>query len=1614
MTIRTACSSSLVCLNEACAAISKGDCKSAIVGGTNIIMSPALTTDISEQGALSPDGSCKTFSSEANGYARGEGVVALYIKPLRDALRDGNPVRAVIVGSATNSDGKTPGFTVPSSAAQEALIRHTYDIAGIAEADMAKTGFFECHGTGTPVGDPIEAQAIARVFGSSGGVHIGSVKPNLGHGEGASGLTAVLKAVLALEHRMIPPNIKSLPRNENIPFDDAHLTIPLEATEWPHGRHERVSVNSFGVGGANAHVIIDSAASFQVARQAATKAGSTIPEAPQLLLYSANRTKSLERMTATYQKFLEHLPGEISLEDVSYTLANRREHLPLRSFAVGTRDRPGIPSAPTSSKKMSACIVMVFTGQGSQWPQMGRDLIQANDCFRQTIRSLDEHLRGLGDLAPSWTIEAELLKPSRTSRVHDAEFSQPLCTALQVGLVDVLASIGIKPTAVVGHSSGEIAAAYAAGGLTARDAIAVSFYRGLASKMQIRSGGMAAVGLSWLDVEEHLVPGVVRACENSPSSVTLSGVLEELRSVMAAIKKARPHVLATILKVDKAYHSHHMAEVSEAYSQMMAKSGVSGRPLSLPFFSSLTGKLLQGSGKTHGEQLGPAYWRMNLESPVLFSTAISNILDSTNVTLDNPIFLEVGSHSGLSAPIRQILTHKSSAAPYIATLRRQQNSVEGLLTAIGKLWTLNVNVDFAALIPHGSCLPDLPRYPWDHGQRYWFESRVSKEFRLLEYPHHDLLGSRVPETSGTEPVWRNILHLDNAPWLRDHLVRNNIVFPFAGYIAIAAEGARQLTQVEEAVELRDTAVNIALVLREGTPTELVTNFRRHRLTDAQDSTWWEFTVSSYNGLSWTKHCFGQVRALSGIPNAEDTKGVPEQSVLPNKVPIRQWYERARRAGLGYGYHFTTLQNMRTSTRGRVGRATANARNGWHGDEANYHVHPVLVDTYLQLMSSAAHHGMRPGYRQLIPARVGSIALSRCSAESVDFSAWCEPLRNGFIGAGTGVANLKTILQASGVAVFPLADTTDADTDQRDSIAARPEWVAHIDFMAMGDIIKPTHDHSELLPQLDLLASLAISLSQRSLSHESSEEHIEASSNSTQAYRAWLSQQHAPSFLEGLTTEEMTCRMDEVVSSLVKTPAAPAAAAIAKVQGNILSIASGREGARDILSTAGTLDDFRTFLTDYDASAFFQCLGHSKPSLRILHLGSGLGTMTTHILSNLRRRDGQLLYSQYVYSDVLPGMVISEKGRLSEVPNLDFITLDIDKDPADQGIQDRQFDLIIATDVIHASSNLRRSLTHARKLLSPGGRLLMYQPRPGLNWVKYVLGTMSNWWCGLDDRRTDEPYVSRDRWDEELMAAGFRALSDADVALDTPTHPGMVMVVRPQPEESPSELVTVLCNDIKDVQSGIVEQLTRKLEKRGLRVSHCTLADSPPGQGDTIALLDTGEKAFFDGIDPASFERLRNFISGLEGSSVGLLWVTKPCQTQCPDPNYALVIGLARTVRSEMAIDFATCEAADQSSMAELETVADVFCKFHQRDRNAVPGPDFEFAVQDREVRVNRFFPFSPDDEFQVLEGSKEASLVIYQPGRLDTLHWAARPCRDPKDDEVQIEVHATGVNFKVS
>ncbi|KAI0193448.1 fatty acid synthase S-acetyltransferase [Astrocystis sublimbata] len=1584
ITLRTACSSALTCLNEACMAISRGDCESALVGGVNLIMSPTMTMAMTEQGVLSPDGSCKTFSAEANGYARGEAITAIFIKPLCDAIRDGNPIRAVIRGTSANVDGKTPGLSQPSTDAQEALIRRAYQVAGIS--DPGNTGVVECHGTGTSTGDPIEAKAVARVFGERG-VYITSVKPNLGHGEGASGLTSLMKMVLSLEHRTIPPNIKFGTPNPSIPFDSAKLTVPVEPTPWPEDRVERASVNSFGIGGANAHAIIDSAASFNISSLANVPAKS-----PQLLLFSARTANSLERMVAGYEEWVGKYPERVC--DLAYTLAHRREQMPHRTSAVVNK---GIMGKASVSVKASAKpnIIMVFTGQGAHWPLMGRELLQSNDVFRASIRSLDEHLKAVAtpDAQAPYSIEEELLKPARKSKMNEAALSQPLCTAIQVALVDTFRSLDILPDAVVGHSSGEIAAAYASGALTAREAIIAAHHRGAVAMLQTKAGAMAAIGMSWVDTEAHLAdtPNVVIACDNSPNSVTISGDTSAVKDAVARIKVSRPGVLARMLVVDKAYHSQHMAEIGDDYLALIGAE-VRGVGPGTPFFSSVTGKLLEPS-----QTLGSEYWKENLISPVRFCEAVNSILQH-DVGKD-AIFLEIGPHSALAGPLRQICTSgpsPSTAIPHVPAMTRNQDCVVSFLSSLGKLHSLGASVNLQSLIPGGRCIPDLPRYPWNHQGSHWFESRLCQEWRQRQYAYHDLLGSRVVSSTQLEPVWRNVFHLRNAPWVADHKVNEDIVFPAAAYLALAGEAVRQITGINEGYKIRNIDLSMALVIPDGKPIEIITTFRPCRLTKSLNSKWWEFTVTSYNKHSWHRHCTGEVSAISD----NQLGGAWKPPVLSRKLMPQRWYEAMFKRGLCLGPSFQTMQDIETATVS-PNEASATVLNGRNGDEANYHIHPTVIDGMLQLLGASAVHGIARKLKHRLPTGIDMISVVRCASDLTTLVSATETSNSSLVGEGRCVSTEGSIvLEASGVHLTPV-NSEDGLLDAHS--AARYAWGNSIEFLTAAELIRPV---SEIAASLDLLEELS------TLCLHSSSSSLSASAfvhPSMIKYESWIRTQ-LPDTADSRIKNKFT--IEELANRLSETSAAPVAAALVQVTENLGLLLSGQ--MLESVVAQETMTALYGFINEgqMDLQDFIQALGHSKPNLRVLELGIGRPPQSENMLNHLTLRDGNVLCSKYTITS--PSFII-DKNKKEGFANMEYVSLDISKDLAEQSFEDRQYDFIIASNVLHTTEDLQKSLVNIRKLLAPQGRLLLQELRPSTasTWAKYIFGSQPGWWKSGGDDTSIAPWLSTETWEVELLAAGFN-----DLETLTKTSGGEIeelnttIIAKPVADQTTTKQVTLLCDSDQNCRGfDFPDLFIRHFENAGYEVSTCKLEDHPTSGQQVVSLLDMSGP-FLSDTDSDSFDKLKTFLGRIGDS--GILWVTLSCQRDCSDPRFAQVLGFARTMRSEMLIDFATCEI-ESAIDSTAKQVVRVFSEF-QRQRSESTGaplkPDYEYLVENGQIKVGRFYPFALSDELLTSQPDDRASLRISMPGKLNTLNWAWHPREEPIHDEVEIEVHHAGLNFR--
>nr|ALP31864.1 polyketide synthase 36 [Diaporthe helianthi] len=998
--VNTACSSSVYALHNACNALRNNECIGALVGGVNLIITVDQHMNTAKLGVLSPTSICHTFDERANGYGRADAVGAVYLKRLSDAVRDGDPIRGVIRSSAVNSNGKVPavGITHPNREGQADVISQAYKRGG--DLDPLLTGYFECHGTGTSIGDPLEVHAVSMAMNKERDpsehdpLWIGAVKTNIGHSEAASGLSALIKAILVVERGIIPPTRGLVKPNPKINWKEWQVRVATQPTPFPaHLPVRRVSINSFGYGGTNAHLVIECADSLVRTPQASryTYVDSNAPRKlpaprralersrPFLLPFSAHDRPTLKRNIDAHAAVVDRY----SLHDLSYTLANRRSNMTSRAFTVASHTTLGSVFGDATraafsfaDKKKTPTVGFVFTGQGAQWPRMGAELMQQYPSFLRSIRLLDLALGDLPD-GPDWSIEDVLLDPPETSRVNEAEFSQPLCTAIQVAMVQLLESWGVRPVVTVGHSSGEMAAAYAAGLLSAKQAIVAAYYRGKVVKDVKTGGAMMAVGLGAEAVAPYLAgveSKVVVACHNSPSGVTLSGDADALATVQAKLDAEK--IFARMVKTNgKAYHSHHMAPVAQSYEKLI-RAASTHIAFDLPLdtdavmVSSVTNAVLPA-----GTVLDEAYWSSNLRSPVLFNQAVQTILTSEQFS-NVDLFIEVGPHSAMAGPIKQIKAElKAEKLDYLPTLLRGEDGAVQLLKTAGELFLRNYPLDMGRITwvetpptlgaktsgSQGRIIVDLPPYQWNYAKPLWAESRASREQRLPPFPRHDVLGQLVIGCSLAEPTWRNVLRARDLPWLRHHFLGGESVFPAAGYFSMAVEAITQLHELAgrsaseiAAYVLRDVTIEKALVTPDNDDgVEVMLNMRRATLDGAK---WWDFGVSSVDteGVQ-REHMTGSISIRTGSADKPKPRAVPD---FPQRATGKAWNQALRQVGFDYGQTFQDMDEIRFDGKHYEASCRTNVKQQVDESlgESRYMLHPASVDSTLQLCIAAIYAG----------------------------------------------------------------------------------------------------------------------------------------------------------------------------------------------------------------------------------------------------------------------------------------------------------------------------------------------------------------------------------------------------------------------------------------------------------------------------------------------------------------------------------------------------------------------------------------------------------------------------------------------------------------------------------
>ena len=711
LAVDTACSSSLVAIQLACRSLLAGESAVALAGGVNLILAPELLANFAAAGFLAPDARCKTFDASADGYVRGEGAGVVVLKPLAQALADGDPIRAVIRSGAINQDGRSNGLTAPSREAQEAVLRSAFTRSGVEPAQL---DYIEAHGTGTLLGDPIEARALGAVLaeGRPNGdpCWVGSAKTNIGHLEAAAGVAGLIKVALALEHGSIPPSLHFHKPNPHIPFADLPIAVASRLTPWPMGRPTRLAgVSAFGFGGTNAHLVLEA---ITPVVDSDLLVSSVENSAAVLLPISAQTGSALAASARAIRDRLAS--GTLNLADAAFTAGTRRTHFEHRLAIVATSATeavalleaaergeigPGIASGRVLPGRRPK-IAFVFSGQGSQWLGMARDLLPV-PAFRAAVERVDRMVVALS----GWSVLSALAIEEEDIRLLEPEIAQPLQFAVHIGLAALWRSWGIEPDAVVGHSLGEVAAAYLAGAIPLADAVRLIILRGRLTQRTIGLGRTVAAGLSAAEAYEVAAKSEGRiavAAVNGPTATTLSGdpdsILEQVDDWSAEGTFAR------LLNVDVAFHGPQMDPLADELVESLA--GLEPKPTTIPLVSTVTGEWHDG------RLLDASYWGRNLRETVQFADATQTLADAGFDT-----FLEVGPHPSLVASILATLRASGRDGVALGSIRRDSSGPDYLLQSIAALHVRGASVRWSAVTPHGRFVR-LPGYPWQR-ERFW-------------------------------------------------------------------------------------------------------------------------------------------------------------------------------------------------------------------------------------------------------------------------------------------------------------------------------------------------------------------------------------------------------------------------------------------------------------------------------------------------------------------------------------------------------------------------------------------------------------------------------------------------------------------------------------------------------------------------------------------------------------------------------------------------------------------------------------------------------------------------------------------------------------------------------
>jgi myxalamid-type polyketide synthase MxaB len=919
----TACSSSLVAVHHACQSLRQGESELALVGAVNLILSPELSIIFSAANMLSPDGRCKTFDADANGYVRGEGCGILVLKRLSDATRDGDNILALIKGTAVNQDGRSNGLTAPNSLAQQAVIRQALANAGVAASQI---NYVEAHGTGTSLGDPIELNALKEVLMSGRSpeqpCYIGSVKTNIGHLEAAAGIAGLIKVVLSLQQQEIPAHLHLKTLNPHIAIADTPISIPTERLPWA-GTEKLAGVSSFGFGGTNAHVILASAPESKNTEVA------EIERPKHLLTLSAKDEPALRALANAYVSYLQS-HAQISLADLCFTANTGRSHFAHR-LAVVTESaeqlQEQLSALGTSGKAQSGKspkIAFLFTGQGSQYIGMARQLYETQPLFCETLDFCADILRPY--------LEKPLLSVISEPEINETAYTQPALFALEYALAELWQSWGIEPDVVMGHSVGEYVAACVAGVFSLEDGLKLIAARGRLMQTLCDKGDMLVLSVDETKAAEIIQPyaqDVSIAAINGPENVVISGKHEAIESISAACDK---NIKITRLPVSHAFHSPMMEPMLAEFERVAAE--VSYATPQIPLCSNVTGQLATDEIAT------PAYWTRHVRQPVRFAASMETLYQQ-----DYEIFLEIGPKPSLLSMGRLCLPE--GVGTWLVSLRQGQEDWQTLLQSLAELYVRGVFIDWSGFdedYPRRRVI--LPTYPFQR-KRYGIETADLRK-PSVKNKGHPLLGQKLHSAplKGQEIIFESQLQPSYPAFLAHHRVFKTTLFPAAAYLEMALAAGRTIS---DHLILEKVVIQQALILPEDeikTVQFILTPEDSSKINFGLLA--YSFKIFSLKNDDWTCHVSGKI--MEGQPEASSVDLAAIQARCTEEIAVTDYYQKYREErGIDFGPSFQAIQKLWRHEGEAIGHIQL--PNSLVLEATDFYLHPVLLEAAFQVLGA---------------------------------------------------------------------------------------------------------------------------------------------------------------------------------------------------------------------------------------------------------------------------------------------------------------------------------------------------------------------------------------------------------------------------------------------------------------------------------------------------------------------------------------------------------------------------------------------------------------------------------------------------------------------------------------